>query len=91
MTAPPEISTILHLNISTVLIALDSVGYSMSSVLEVKMINEGDNVRIVVPKSYFEQLGVARGDTLLVTIEEERARDQKKRGKAHARRQRRHN
>ena len=91
MTGPLEISTILHHNISTVLIAWDSVGYSMSSVLEVKMINEGDNVRLVVPRSYFEQLGVARGDTLLVTIEAERAKTQKKHGKVHARRQRRHN
>lgn len=63
----------------------------MSSVHDVKMINEGDNVRLVVPRSYFEQLGVARGDTLLVTIEAERVKAQKKHGKSHARRQRRHN
>jgi bifunctional DNA-binding transcriptional regulator/antitoxin component of YhaV-PrlF toxin-antitoxin module len=63
----------------------------MSSVLEVKMINEGDNVRLVVPKSYFQQLGFERGDTLLVTIEEDRVKSRKKRAKAHAQRQRRHN
>lgn len=63
----------------------------MSSVLEVKMINEGDNVRLVVPRSYFQQLGFEKGDTLLVTLEQERAKARKKNAKAHARRARRHN
>jgi bifunctional DNA-binding transcriptional regulator/antitoxin component of YhaV-PrlF toxin-antitoxin module len=67
------------------------VGYLMSSVLEVKMINNGDNVRLVVPKSYFHQLGVERGDTLLVTVVEEKARSRKKVVRAHAQRARRHN
>jgi len=58
----------------------------MSSVLEVKMINEGDDVRIVVPRSYFQRLGLERGDTLLVTVEEERTRPKRKNGKARAHR-----
>ena len=58
----------------------------MSSVLEVKMINEGDSVRLVVPKSYFHQLGLEKGDTLLVTVEEERAKSQKRNSKVRARR-----
>jgi antitoxin component of MazEF toxin-antitoxin module len=76
---------------STVLIPPDSRSYSMSSIVEVKMINEGDNVRLVVPRSYFQQLGFERGDTLLVTIEEERAKARKKQSKAHAQKQHRHN
>jgi antitoxin component of MazEF toxin-antitoxin module len=77
---------------STCLIPTDMVGYTMSSVLEVKMINEGDNVRLVVPKSYFHQLGLEKGDTLLVTVEEERTRTQKKNAKTRARTRRlRHN
>jgi antitoxin component of MazEF toxin-antitoxin module len=71
---------------STGLIPSDMVGYTMSSVLEVKMINEGDNVRLVVPKSYFHQLGLEKGETLLVTVEEERARTRKKTVKTRARR-----
>ena len=63
----------------------------MSSVLEVKMIDEADKVRLVVPRAYLQQLGFERGDTLLVTIEEERAKSRRKHGKAHAQRQRRHN
>jgi len=63
----------------------------MSSVLEVKMINNGDNVRLVVPKSYFQQLGFERGDTLLVTLEMDKAKARKKRAKAHAQAHRRHN
>lgn len=63
----------------------------MSSVLEVKMINEGDNVRLVVPRSYFQQLGFEKGDTLLVTLEEERAKARKKHGKVRVQRQHRHN
>ena len=63
----------------------------MSSMLEVKMIDEGDSVRLVVPKSYFHQLGLERGDTLLVTVEEERARARKKHGKSRPHRQHRHN
>lgn len=63
----------------------------MSSVLEVKMINKGDNVRLVVPRSYFHQLGMERGDTLLVTVVEEKARSRKKVARAHAQRARRHN
>jgi bifunctional DNA-binding transcriptional regulator/antitoxin component of YhaV-PrlF toxin-antitoxin module len=58
----------------------------MSSVLEVKMINEGDNVRLVVPKSYFHQLGLEQGDTLLVTVEEERPKTQKRSVKVRSRR-----
>jgi bifunctional DNA-binding transcriptional regulator/antitoxin component of YhaV-PrlF toxin-antitoxin module len=58
----------------------------MSSVLEVKMINEGDDLRIVVPRSYFQRLGLERGDTLLVTVEEERSKAKRKRGKARVRR-----
>ncbi len=63
----------------------------MSSVLEVKMINEGDDLRIVVPRSYFQRLGVERGDTLLVTVEEERTRARKKNGKARVHRVHKHN
>lgn len=63
----------------------------MSSVFEVKMINKGDNVRLVVPKSYFHQLGIERGDTLLVTVVEEKARSRKKVTRAYAQRARRHN
>ncbi|OLD54573.1 hypothetical protein AUI46_08030 [archaeon 13_1_40CM_2_52_13] len=63
----------------------------MSSVLEVKMINEGDDVRIVVPRSYFQRLGLERGDTLLVTVEEERTRAKRKNGKARAHRVHKHN
>jgi len=55
------------------------------------MIDEADKVRLVVPRAYLQQLGFERGDTLLVTIEEERAKARKKHGKAHAQRQRRHN
>jgi len=58
----------------------------MSSVLEVKMINEGDDLRIVVPRSYFQRLGIEKGDTLLVTVEEERTRARKKNGKARVQR-----
>ena len=49
--------------------------------MDVKMINEGDHVKLVVPRSYFHQLGIERGDTLLVTVEEERARTPKKRSR----------
>jgi len=63
----------------------------MSSVLEVKMINEGDDLRIVVPRSYFQRLGIEKGDTLLVTVEEERTRARKKNGKARVRRVHKHN
>ena len=63
----------------------------MSSVLEVKMINEGDDLRIVVPRSYFQRLGIERGDTLLVTVEEERTRARKKKGKARVHRVHKHN
>ena len=62
----------------------------MSSI-EVKMINEGDNVRLVVPRSYFQQLGFERGDTLLVTLEEDRAKARKKQGKVRSQRHRQHN
>jgi hypothetical protein len=71
---------------STCLIPTDMVGYTMSSVLEVKMINEGDNVRLVVPKSYFHQLGLEQGDTLLVTVEEERPKTQRRNVKVRSRR-----
>jgi hypothetical protein len=77
--------------LSAFLIAWDSRGYSMSSVLEVKMINEGDNVKLVVPRSYFQQLGFEKGDTLLVTLEEERAEARKKHAKPRTQRQHRHN
>jgi hypothetical protein len=77
--------------LSAFLIAWDSRSYSMSSVLEVKMINEGDNVRLVVPRSYFEQLGFEKGDTLLVTLEEERSKARKKHAKPRPQRQHRHN
>ena len=63
----------------------------MSSVLEVKMINEGDDLRIVVPRSYFQRLGFEKGDTLLVTVEEERTRAKKKHGKARVHRAHKHN
>jgi bifunctional DNA-binding transcriptional regulator/antitoxin component of YhaV-PrlF toxin-antitoxin module len=63
----------------------------MSSVVEVKMINEGDDLRIVVPRSYFQRLGLERGDTLLVTVEEEETRARKKHGKTRAHRLQRHN
>ncbi len=75
---------------STVFIPRDSRSYSMSSI-EVKMINEGDNVRLVVPRSYFQQLGFERGDTLLVTLEEDRAKARKKQGKVRPQRHRQHN
>ena len=55
--------------------------YGMSSVLEVKMINEGDDLRIVVPRSYFQRLGIEKGDTLLVTVEEERTRPERRTGR----------
>jgi len=55
------------------------------------MINEGDDVRIVVPRSYFQRLGLERGDTLLVTVEEERTRAKRKNGKARAHRVHKHN
>ena len=63
----------------------------MSSVLEVKMIDEGDDLRIVVPKSYFQRLGLERGETLLVTVEEERTRAKRKHGKARVHRVHKHN
>jgi hypothetical protein len=63
----------------------------MSSVLEVKMINNGDNLRLVVPRSYFQQLGFERGDTLLVTLEMDKAKARKKQSKARAQRVHRHN
>ena len=63
----------------------------MSSVHEVRMIEEGDNLRLVVPKSYFQQLGLEKGDTLLVTVEQERAKARKKRGKLHPQRPHRQN
>ena len=63
----------------------------MSSVLEVKMINEGDDLRIVVPRSYFQRLGLERGETLLVTVEEERTRARKKNAKARVHRVHKHN
>jgi antitoxin component of MazEF toxin-antitoxin module len=63
----------------------------MSSVLEVKMINNGDNVRLVVPRSYLHQLGFERGDTLLVTLEEERAKARKKHSRVRAQKRPRHN
>lgn len=78
-------SGILPSSKSTGLIPRDMVGYTMSSVLEVKMINEGDNVRLVVPRSYFHQLGLEKGDTLLVTVEEERAKDHRRHSKPRAR------
>ena len=46
------------------------------------MINEGDDLKIVVPRSYFQRLGLERGDTLLVTVEEERTRAKRKNGRA---------
>ena len=67
---------------STVLIPKTNDCWGMSSVLQVKMINEGDDLRIVVPRSYFQRLGLARGDTLLVTVEEERTRAKRKNGRA---------
>ena len=76
---------------STVLIPKGKQCYCMSSVLEVKMINEGDDLRIVVPRSYFERLGIEKGDTLLVTVEEERTRARKKNGKARVHRVHKHN
>ena len=68
-----------------------SLGYPMSSVFEVKMIDKGGSVRLVVPRSYFHQLGMKKGDTLLVTVEEEAAKARRKLSRAHARRQHRHN
>jgi antitoxin component of MazEF toxin-antitoxin module len=63
----------------------------MSSVLEVKMINEGDDLRIVVPRSYFQRLGFQKGETLLVTVEEERTRATRKHGKPRVHRVHKHN
>jgi bifunctional DNA-binding transcriptional regulator/antitoxin component of YhaV-PrlF toxin-antitoxin module len=65
--------------------------HGMSSVLEVKMIDEGDDLRIVVPRSYFQRLGLERGETLLVTVEEERSRAKRKHAKARVRRVHKHN
>ena len=76
---------------STVLIPKRDDCCGMSSVLEVKMINEGDDLRIVVPKSYFQRLGLERGDTLLVTVEEETTRTKQKHRKARAHRVHKHN
>ncbi|HVH15649.1 MAG TPA: hypothetical protein VNA15_08035 [Candidatus Angelobacter sp.] len=76
---------------STVLIPKRDDRWGMSSVLEVKMINEGDDLRIVVPKSYFQRLGLERGETLLVTVEEERSRAKRKHGKARVHRVHKHN
>jgi len=76
---------------STVLIPKTNDCWGMSSVLQVKMINEGDDLRIVVPRSYFQRLGIEKGDTLLVTVEEERTRARKKNGKARAHRVHKHN
>ncbi len=59
--------------------------------LEVKMIDKGDDLRIVVPKSYFQRLGLQRGETLLVTVEEERTRAKRKHGKARVHRVHKHN
>lgn len=50
----------------------------MSAILQVKMVNEGDDLKLVVPRSYFHQLGLRKGDTLLVTLEEERTRVHRK-------------
>lgn len=55
------------------------------------MINEGDDLRIVVPRSYFQRLGIERGDTLLVTVEEERTKARRKNGKARVHRAHKHN
>lgn len=63
----------------------------MSSVLEVKMINEGDDLRIVVPRSYFQRLGLQKGETLLVTVDEERTRAKTKHRKARVHRVHKHN
>ena len=63
----------------------------MSSVLEVKMINTGDDLRIVVPRSYFQRLGLQKGETLLVTVDEERTRAKRKHGKARVHRVHKHN
>ena len=63
----------------------------MSSVLEVKMIDEGDDLRIVVPKSYFQRLGLERGETLLVTVEEERTKAKRRHAKSRVHRVHKHN
>jgi len=55
------------------------------------MINEGDDLRIVVPRSYFQRLGFQKGETLLVTVEEERTRAKKRHGKARVHRVHKHN
>ena len=91
MTTPGDSDGVSSAFLSAFLIAWDSRSYSMSSVLEVKMVNEGDNVKLVVPRSYFLQLGFEKGDTLLVTLEEERAKARKKHRKASPQRQHRHN
>ena len=76
---------------STVLIPKRDDCWGMSSVLEVKMINEGDDLRIVVPKSYFQRMGLERGETLLVTVEEERIKAKRKPGKSRLHRVHKHN
>jgi hypothetical protein len=81
----------LQIYAATALIPAHILWYPMSSVLEVKMINNGDNVRLVVPRSYFQQLGFERGDTLLVTLEMDKAKTRKKQNKARAQRAHRHN
>ena len=55
------------------------------------MINEGDDLRIVVPKSYFQRLGLERGETLLVTVEEDRSRAKRKHAKTRVHRVHKHN
>jgi antitoxin component of MazEF toxin-antitoxin module len=55
------------------------------------MIDEGNDLRIVVPRSYFQRLGLQRGETLLVTVEEERSRAKRKHVKTRAHRIHKHN
>ena len=55
------------------------------------MIDEGDDLRIVVPRSYFQRLGLERGETLLVTVEEERTGAKRKHAKARVHRLHKHN
>ncbi len=51
--------------------------------VEVKMEKVGDDLRIIVPEPFCKQLGLEGGDTLLVTVQEQRVVT-RKRGKVKA-------
>ncbi len=55
-----------------------TVGTMVTDILEVKMERIGDDLKIIVPQAFCRQLGFEHGDTLLVTVEEERVVMKKK-------------